>query len=356
MALRFIAVNKYVADVYGCTVRRHRHKLLPAYYTTSYRRGYTRMMTQTTNRVLMIEPRTFGYDPHTASDNVFQSTPERLGLSQDQFRECAVKEFNKLTSLLEQNGVEVNREKDNDEKDLPDAVFPNNWISFHESPPKIVVYPMMSPVRRQERQQTIVDKWRAKLKANIIDMSRAEEDGQFLEGTGSMVLDRANKISYAAISLRTCEDLTREWCKKMGYTPVFFRSFSRSKTGQTAPIYHTNVMLSLGEEFALVCLESIQDQQERETVVHHITRTGKTIIPITLQQVNCFLGNALQLHNNEGQKLVVMSTKAYKSMDEEQKKIISKTSKLVHCDVDTIENLGGGGVRCMIAEIFPATT
>lgn len=320
----------------------------------------SRKMSQTTDRVLMIEPRAFGYDPITASDNVFQNTPESLRLSRDQIKTDSVKEFNRLTSLLEENGVEVNRESDQEQLDLPDAVFPNNWISFHEpsgsSRPRIVLYPMMSSLRRQERQLAIVEKWSKALKAEVIDLSEAEKDEQFLEGTGSMVLDRINQISYAAISSRTCESLVNKWCAKMDYTPVLFRSYSSAQTGETTPIYHTNVMMSLGEEFVLICVESILDQKERETVVSSINKTGKTLIPISLQQLNCFLGNVVQLQNKEGQKLVVMSTGAHESMTDEQREIILKTSKIVHCAVDMIQNLGGGGVRCMIAEVFPPTT
>ena len=316
---------------------------------------------QVTNRVMMIKPKAFGYNSETALDNAFQISSIN-DCSTFEASAQAVREFDNLSHLLSSNGIEVNIEADTNDPETPDAVFPNNWISFHSSPEikplttsTVIIYPMMSILRRQERRQDLIDKWTQSLNASIIDLSSFETSGKYLEGTGSMVLDRLNRVAYACISGRTDIEMIDKFCSITGYKSVTFHACHKSLDGGLVPIYHTNVMMMIGETISLICLEAIQDAEEKEHVMKSLGASGRTIVRVTVSQMNTFLCNALELSNKDGKRFLVMSTKAYNAMDENQKRILTEENELelLHSSVDTIETLGGGGVRCMIAEIFP---
>lgn len=309
----------------------------------------------------MIRPKAFGYNSETAVDNAFQISSMN-NCSPAESSAQAVREFDNLSHLLSSNGIEVNIEADTDNPETPDAVFPNNWISFHSSSEikpltasTIITYPMMSILRRQERRQDLIDKWMQSLNASVIDLSSFESSSQYLEGTGSMVLDRILRVTYACISGRTDVEMIEKFCSVTGYKSVTFCACQKSLNGDLVPIYHTNVMMMIGEKISLICLEAIQDAEEKERVMKSLVASGRTIVTVTVSQMNAFLCNALELRNKDGKRFLVMSTKAYNAMDENQKRILTEENELelVHCSVNTIESLGGGGVRCMIAEIFP---
>ena len=317
---------------------------------------------QVTNRVMMIRPRSFGFNEQTAGDNAFQIDPTKSNGSYltdpEQVRKLAIVEFERLLSLLKSCGIQVHEELDRDDLKLPDSVFPNNWISFHsplaqDTPSKIALYPMMANTRRNERQDTLIRKWTESLQAEVLDLTYFENNKLFLEGTGSMVIDRVNRIVYSCLSARTHEDPLKTFCHELNYTPVIFNATQKSSLGNYVPIYHTNVMLCLGEEFAMICLDSIRNESERIMVKNSIEKSGKEVIPITELQLNNFVCNSLQLCNKNGKRYVVMSTKSYEALKDWQKEKILESSEIAHCPVDVIEALGGGGVRCMIAEIFP---
>ena len=312
------------------------------------------LLSQTTSRVMMVEPTCFNYNPQTAKDNAFQR--KITGLTHQDVHKRAMHEFNELARKLTQVGIAVNRTKDTQQAS-EDAVFPNNWISFHEDENghrRIVLYPMMSERRRLERRNDLVSEWKHKLDAEVVDYTKYENEGKFLEGTGSMVLDRVNRVAYACESQRTHKDIFHQFCNDLGYTQHLFKSFSRDEFGQLAPIYHTNVMMSVGTTLAIVCLESIVDMAQREKVQTCLKRDGKTVVPITLEQVNHFAGNVLELRSSDNSSYLVMSTQAYNSFSEDQKDIFLKhVNGVIHSSLETIETLGGGGARCMLAEVFP---
>lgn len=312
-------------------------------------------MAQITNRVVMIKPACFNFNPETAPSNKFQSKIE--GMTDSQIQERALVEFYTLVSKLKAVKVQVSIFEDI-KKMSTDAVFPNNWISFHSEcheSPKVVVYPMLSEKRRQEKSDEVITHWTKELKSDLIDYSHFESQGKFLEGTGSMVLDRINRIAYACTSPRTDVDVLDQFCHDFDYTRLVFHSSLPSQDdGSLHDIYHTNVMMSVGDTFVIICLESIQDETERDQIVQSFKKTNKEIITINAEQVNEFAGNVLQLAGAEGTTHVFMSTRAYNILTEQQRVLIKK-----HCDsiesipLDVIERAGGGGTRCMIAEVFP---
>ena len=310
---------------------------------------------QTTSRVMMVEPSCFNYNPQTAKDNAFQR--KLTGLSGDAVHKQAMREFDQLSDKLIRAGVAVNREQDT-QQSSEDAVFPNNWISFHDEEDRrqrIVLYPMMSERRRLERRNDLVSAWKQRLGAEVVDYTKYENEGKYLEGTGSMVLDRVNRVAYACESQRTHKDLFHLFCRELGFSPFLFKSYSRDEYGQLCPIYHTNVMMSIGTSFAIVCLESITDAIHREKVQTRLKEDGKTVIPITLDQVNHFAGNTLEVSSKDGNSYLVMSTRAFESFTDGQKATICKhVDDIIHSPLETIETLGGGGARCMIAEVFPS--
>lgn len=304
---------------------------------------------QITNTVLMIEPVSFGYNYQTAKNNFFQQNDS---VSVESIQEKAKEEFRNMVEKLRKFGINVLVVKDTEQPHTPDSIFPNNWISFH-SDGKVVLYPMYAENRRVERREDILDSIEKEgfIINEIIDYSRAEEEDIFLEGTGSMVLDRTNEIAYAAISERTNEELFIEFCEDLEFSPVVFHS-TQEKNGKRYPVYHTNVMMSVAEDFAIICKESIQDVKERKLVIDFLQTTKKEVIIISEEQMNHFLGNTLQLENDKKERFLVMSNTAYQSLNAGQINAINKYSQILVFDIPTIEKYGGGGVRCMLAEIF----
>lgn len=299
---------------------------------------------QTTSTVFMVKPVRFGFNPQTAQSNAFQKK-EGYGI---QVQEAALREFLAYATLLRANGISIALAEDTQEPRTPDSIFPNNWFSTHEDG-TLVLYPMAAPNRREERKGHFLEIIKKNFKVTrTVDLTHYEEEGLFLEGTGSMILDRENKIVYACRSPRTDMKVLDDFCSQLGYTPVTFESVDRN--GQQ--IYHTNVMMCVGTAYAIVCLESIADPQERQNVVTSLEKSGKKIIEITFDQVNKFAGNMLELRNGEGKKFLVMSATARKSLTSEQNRELSKTYRLLSPQLETIETNGGGSARCMLAEIF----
>ncbi|RQO38981.1 amidinotransferase [Chryseobacterium sp. KBW03] len=302
---------------------------------------------QTTDTVLMIEPIAFGYNAETAKNNYFQV--EQTG-SDIQFK--ALAEFNTFVGKLRGKGINVITIKDTLDPHTPDSIFPNNWVSFHKDG-KVVLYPMFASNRRVERREDIIESIQDQgfKVAEIDDWSFSETQGHFLEGTGSMIFDHDNKIAYGSVSLRLDEKLFREFCTKYGFTPVVFHSFQTVGT-ERLPIYHTNVMMCVADQFVVICLDCIDDELEREKVIETIKGSGKEIIEISEDQMQQFAGNMLQVQNKDGEKFLVMSQTAYQSLTTEQVAAIEKYCKIIYSDLNTIEVNGGGSARCMLAEVF----
>ncbi|MBD1391881.1 citrulline utilization hydrolase CtlX [Mucilaginibacter glaciei] len=301
------------------------------------------MTQQSTNNLLMIRPVAFGFNAQTADSNAFQIQHTDQQLVQQK----AQQEFDGFVTLLRHNGVSVTVIEDTAEPHTPDSIFPNNWVSFHESG-DIILYPMQAANRRLERREDIIRQLERNFKANhVIDLSSFEAKDQFLEGTGSMVLDRVNKIAYACLSPRTNAEVLQAFCDYIKYTSITFNAYDQR--GQA--IYHTNVLMAIGSQFAVICLDSITDAQEKEAVTASLQSTGKEIIAITFEQMNRFAGNMLEVKNNAGEKLIVMSQTAFNSLTNAQKTTLSKYGKLVYADINAIETNGGGSARCMMAEV-----
>ena len=298
---------------------------------------------QTTSRILMIRPSMFGYNEQTAISNVFQHV-NRAG---EDIQSQALEEFNQLVTLLRAHGVLVLAVDDDSQFHTPDAIFPNNWISTHEDG-SLFIYPLEAENRRQERNIKIIKAIQNGYGyKHYVDLSFFEHTGKYLEGTGSMVLDRVNHIAYACLSSRTNEEVLAYFAQLSGYRAETFQAVDA--TGKA--IYHTNVMMSIGDRFAVVCLEAVADRDERAALVDCITATRKEIIAISLKQMNAFAGNLIQLSNKQGESLIVLSTQAFESLDEVQKSALSQYGMLIHSALWTIERFGGGSARCMIAEI-----
>jgi len=304
---------------------------------------------QTTSTVLMVSPDDFGFNAETAGSNLFQNRPDASSSPQKQ----ALKEFDAMVTTLRDAGIRVIRLPSRMDARTPDAVFPNNWFSLHalSTGKRILVgYPMLAPNRRAERR---LDQLERQLAADglvvhrVIDLSSFEQQGKFLEGTGSMVLDRANRITYAALSPRTEPSVLQDFAHKLQYRPVSFHSFDRGGT----PVYHTNVMMSVGKHFAVICAESIRDLQERDRVVRELQRTSKEVITINLEQMGKMCGNILELRAPQG-PLIVMSQTAYDHFTPEQRKKLQRYGKLLPVQIPTIEAIGGGSARCMLGEVF----
>ena len=302
---------------------------------------------QTTDTVLMIEPIAFGYNAQTAENNYFQVEQKDSDIQQK-----ALSEFNNFVEKLRSKGINVITIKDTLEPHSPDSIFPNNWVSFHKDG-KVVLYPMFAPNRRVERREDILEtiKNQGFEIAEVDDFSHFENDDKFLEGTGSMIFDHDHKIAYGSVSLRLDEELFRKFCAKFGFTPVVFHSF-QNVGDQRLPIYHTNVMMCVADQFVVICLDCIDDEMEREKVQEVIKSSGKEIIEISEDQLQQFAGNMLQVNNSEGKKFLVMSETAYKSLTPEQIQNIEKYCEIIYSDLNTIEVNGGGSARCMLAEVF----
>lgn len=297
---------------------------------------------QTTSHILMIRPVLFGYNAETAVNNAFQVQNTDRDTQQK-----ALKEFDDFVALLRSHGVDVLVIQDTPAPHTPDSIFPNNWISFHEDG-TLLLYPMYAANRRAERKDHVMSGIARHFTIRqTIDLSSYEKDNLFLEGTGSMVLDRDNKIAYACLSPRTDEKVLGAFCKRMNYTAVVFDA--TDDKGQA--IYHTNVMMCVADQYVVICLDSIRDAAQRDQVIATIERSGKKIIPVTLQQMNHFAGNMLQVENNAGEKLLVMSTQAYASLSDEQIRTLQNFNLIIHSPLTTIETNGGGSARCMMAEV-----
>lgn len=306
-------------------------------------------MAQTTNTILMIRPVHFRMNEQTAINNYFQ---EDLNLKNAEINRKAQQEFDDFVGVLRKNGVNVIVESDDQLLDTPDSVFPNNWVSFHENG-DVAIYPMFAENRRKERREEVFMTLEREgfIIENIIDYTTAEGEGLFLEGTGSIVLDRENKIAYCALSPRADEDLFIEFCEDFDYFPIVFNAF-QTVNNQRMPIYHTNVMMCIGTKIAVICLESIDDKKERKQVLQHLKNSGKEIIAISESQMHQFAGNMLQLKSLNNQDLLVMSKSAHDSLTQIQKTAIEQHCKIVSSSLETIETCGGGSARCMMAEVF----
>lgn len=303
-------------------------------------------MSKIASTILMIRPASFGYNAETAANNVFQNQLQTL--SQTEIQKNAVKEFDEFIALLQKNGIDVIIAEDTALPQKPDAIFPNNWFcSLPDG--TVAVFPMYAPNRRIERRQDLVEMLKENYKVkDVEDWSVYEAKNIFLEGTGSMLIDHDNKIIYACISPRTDKLLLEKFAEKHGYKAVLFHS----KDENGVDVYHTNVIMHLGEDYVVICLESIQDETERKTVSHSLIDTNHEIIPITLKQVYAFAGNMLQVKNKNEERFTVLSKTAYESLTQQQKQTLEKHTKLLPVNINTIETIGGGSVRCMMAEIF----
>jgi hypothetical protein len=297
---------------------------------------------QNTSKVLMIRPLHFIFNAETAVNNSFQKKGD-----QEKVTEKAIQEFDAFVKALRDLDIEVNVVEDSADPHTPDAIFPNNWISLHESG-VYCLYPMFAPNRRMERKQAVLDLIKRKYHySHLFDFSHYESQNLFLEGTGSMVLDREKRIAYACLSPRTDLRVFEDFCKKLNYQPVSFHAVDEA--GQQ--IYHTNVMMCVADRFVVICMDSIPDPDEKKLVSRHILSSGKELFTISMDQMNHFAGNMLQLENNQKEKILVMSSAAWHSLHTEQKEKLSGNNRILHASLEHIEANGGGSARCMIAEL-----
>ena len=300
---------------------------------------------------MMIRPVAFNYNAQTAVNNHYQKIVDSNNNS-DQINLNAQAEFDNLVLKLRSIGINVIVFQDDNKFDTPDSVFPNNWISFHSNG-DLALFPMFAVNRRQERREDVIG-WVEKndyLINNVIDYSSAEESSIFLEGTGSVVLDRVNRKAYCAVSERSNEDLLIEFCEDFEYSPVIFNAYQTVENKRKL-IYHTNVMMCVADDFVVICLDCIDDKKERKSVTSHLLNDGKEIIEISENQVNSFAGNMLQLIDRNNKSVLVMSESAYNVLTDLQKNSINKYAKIVFSPLNTIEAYGGGSARCMMAEVF----
>ncbi len=292
----------------------------------------------------MIQPVNFSFNAETAVNNAFQVADAVAG---DQAQTRALAEFEGFVRLLRDNGVDVTVVQDTPDPYTPDSIFPNNWVSFHADG-TVCLYPMYAVNRRQERKPGVIHAVAKRFTiGKTLDLTGYEKDNLFLEGTGSMVLDREHRIAYACISPRTDGHVLKDFGTKMGYSSLLFTAIDANDQ----MIYHTNVMMCVADKYTVVCLEAMPLETERKQLTATIGATGKTIIPITLSQMNHFAGNMLQVHNQQGEKLLVMSSQAYDSLTREQVRQLEGFNRIVHAPLTTIETNGGGSARCMLAEI-----
>ncbi|MEE2800629.1 MAG: arginine deiminase-related protein [Bacteroidota bacterium] len=305
-------------------------------------------MRQITDTVFMIRPVQFRLNEQTAVNNYYQDDEVQV----ENQNEKAQNEFDGFVALLRSKGITVIEISDDPKHDTPDSIFPNNWISTHENG-DIALYPMFAENRRLERRPEVLNRLEESgfTIHNVVDYTAAEEEDLFLEGTGSLLLDRVNRKAYCSISPRADEDLLIEFCEDFEYTPVIFTAY-QSVDGKRLPIYHTNVMMALGENYCVICLDCIDDKKERKNVLKHLKEDGKEVITISEQQVESFAGNMMQVHNASGERFLVMSDQAYSSLTESQITKLQSYNEILHPSIETIETLGGGSVRCMMAEVF----
>ena len=304
-------------------------------------------MKQITKNILMIEPVSFNYNAETALNNYFQKNDANF--SKPQIQKKALEEFNNFVKLLRSKQVNVHVIKDTIHPLTPDSIFPNNWISFHSNG-EVLIYPMFANNRRLERRRDIIKKLQNEyFVSEVKSLVHYEDKSIFLEGTGSMILDRTNKICYASISLRTNKSIVLDFCDQLNYKPVLFNSF-QDVDGKRLPIYHTNVMMCVASDFAIVCLDAIDSQDEKNSVINSLITTNKEIIQISELQANKFAGNMLQVQGD--QKYLIMSESAFNTLSEKQIQKIESYCSILYSDLKTIEKFGGGSARCMMAEIF----
>ncbi|TAE46524.1 MAG: amidinotransferase [Bacteroidetes bacterium] len=294
----------------------------------------------------MVRPVRFGFNEQTAESNAFQQQPGRL--RPEEIQENAQREFDTFVDQLREAGIEVTVVEDTPEPHTPDSIFPNNWVSFHADG-KVVLYPMQAPNRRSERRQDIVDQFLARYTGGrLLDFSGYESQGLFLEGTGSMILDRVNGVVYACLSPRTSAQLLQEYGARMGYRVVAFHA----SDARNQAIYHTNVMMALGASVAVLCVDAVRDAAERQALMASLAASGHEVVAITFDQMNAFAGNMLELLDGDGQRRMVMSARAYHSLTPAQIEAISRHARPIVVPLDVVETYGGGSVRCMLAEVF----
>lgn len=291
----------------------------------------------------MVRPAKFAFNEQTAGNNYFQENSNLPSVAED-----ALKEFDSFVNLLLSNDVDVTVVQDTPEPWTPDSIFPNNWFTSHFTG-ELVLYPMFAENRRLERKPHILNILKRDLNhKKVIDLTHWEEEGEFLEGTGSIILDRRKRVAYCCRSPRSSEKVLADFCSRMNYQPIVFDALDKDGN----QIYHTNVMMEIGMQVAVICLESIKDENERKRVKSHLLSAGKVIIDISLDQVASFAGNMLEVKNRNGNPLMVMSSAARNALTFEQENIISTYNKIISTDLKTIETNGGGSARCMLAEIF----
>lgn len=310
------------------------------------------MYSQITDSIFMVRPIQFYRNEQTAVNNYFQHEAE--GISKPEIQLRALEEFDLFVDKLRLNKVHVEIFEDTTSYETPDSIFPNNWLTLHDDG-VILTYPMFAENRRKERRDDIINQLKREFVVHHVEtFAYWEERGKFLEGTGSLILDRPNKITYAALSDRTSLEVLEDFCEKAGYSSITFHA-NQTVENERLPIYHTNVMMSVGENFAVVCLDCIDDPVERARVDFTLKKTGKEVIHITEKQVENFAGNILQVKNANGTSIIVMSEAAYHAFNSRQKKVLEKHGEILYSPIPTIEKYGGGGVRCMMAEIFLPT-
>ncbi|GAB4127594.1 MAG: arginine deiminase-related protein [Raineya sp.] len=302
----------------------------------------------TTSHLLMVRPAAFGFNPETAETNVFQKQPADFS---EEIHQKALAEFDYMVEILKKEDLNIIVVEDTPEPYKPDAVFPNNWLSTHAEG-TVVLYPLQAPNRRAERRQDIIDTLKTKFKIhNILNISHYENRNRFLEGTGSMVLEHDHKVAFASLSSRTHSEVLDRFCSLMGYQNICFQAVD--EFGQA--IYHTNVMMTMGDKFVITCIDAVPDEIDQEDLLTAFRKMQKEVIKISYEQMKNFLGNAIEVSNNKGEKLLILSQRAYDSLEETQKKRLESYVRLVPCPLKTIETYGGGSARCMIAEIFLPT-
>lgn len=294
----------------------------------------------------MIRPAKFESNPMTASSNRFQGKSTATPAEQQQ---AALREFDALVDTLRAAGIAVIVVDDSPEPHTPDSIFPNNWVSFHADG-RVVLYPMEAPNRRSERRTEIVEQLDSDFGfqvAEIVDLTAHEENGHYLEGTGSMVLDRSNRVAYACLSSRTQLDPLGDFAQRMDYDVVSFDAVDNDGV----PIYHTNVLMNIGEAVAVICEEAIPRNEQREAVMARLRDTGHDIVSLTYDQLHAFAGNMLELRNSQGERVLAMSDRAWKSLSAAQREVLQANGKILTSPIDNIENSAGGSIRCMLAEV-----
>jgi len=293
--------------------------------------------------ILMVRPFQFYFNQQTAANNFFQSN-----INIENANELAIAEFDAMVEKLRAHQIKVNVVQDTKDPSTPDSIFPNNWVSTHTNG-TLCLYPMYAENRRAERKSSVIEFLQSNYKIeNTLDLTDLEKEGIFLEGTGSMVLDHQNKIAYGCLSERLDKNAFNEWCDKMQFKAIAFKAVD----DKAQPIYHTNVMMCMGDQFVVICLESIPNEQERQMLLDSFARTNKEVIEISQDQLNHFAGNMLQVFDITEKPHLIMSEQAYKSLHTAQLKSLEKYNPLLPISIPTIEALGGGSTRCMMAEIY----